>query len=100
RLSRHVFGREMCSEHTSDLVTLTQVGKAPVQANEHPVAMHGRMPVVAAVKRGVQGLRSLNIGRPAHDMVGLVRVLPVDSLERKPGERRGLLFRQLQAWLL
>ena len=56
------------------------------QMHEQPVAVHGRVPVVAAVKRRVQSLRRADLRGVAHDVCDVVRVLPAHAVEREPRE--------------
>ena len=90
-LGLQVLGRQVRPQHGPDLSRLGQVGEQTEQPHEHPVAVHRRVPVVRSVERRVEGLRALHVGRPGHDVLGLVRVLLAQSLEGQPGECRCLL---------
>ena len=71
--------------------SLRQVGKQAQQAHQHPVAVDRRVPVEAAVERGVHGPRLLDVRRGGPDLARLVRILALQALEgqaRRPTPAR------------
>ncbi len=69
-------------------------GKSLIDASKQPMTVHRRMPVVAAIERGRQLPRQLEIGIARHEVRDLVRVLLVHAVQRKLRETRGRGFVQ------
>jgi len=89
-------GREMAVEERVDRESARQIGKAAAQPHEHPVHVHARMPVVAAVEGRMKTPRRERIGVGGHDVIELVRILAVDVRERHVG-RLSLIYSQTQS---
>src|SRR5438067_1809664 len=58
--------------------------------------VHRRVPVVAAVERGMQAALAELFARPGHEMLDVARVLAHDVRERDAREGAGELFAQHQ----
>src|SRR5207248_3150298 len=90
------FGTDVCvrdvrAECVANLLRFGEVWVESQEAREQPVAVHGRVPVVAAVERWVQSARRLHLSGVVHDVLDLVRELLADAAQRKSREARSLL---------
>ena len=66
-----------------------------MHAREQPVHVHGGVPVVAAVKRGMELARVQFFPGPRKQVGHVTRVLAPYVRQRDSGERAGLLFSHL-----
>ena len=90
-LGRDVRGREVEVEHGVDRGADRQRRKQPAHAREQPVHVHARMPVEAAVERGVQVARPAHVGGVGQDVILLGGILAHDVGERHAREGLGLV---------
>ena len=86
--------REMAVEHRVDRGALGQSRMQPAHAREQPVHVHARVPVEAAVERGMHSRGRADVLGAAEHVVGLRRIFAHDVRERGARERRGELSRQ------
>ena len=87
---REVGGRQALGQGGARPGGEGRLGKQPRQARQQPVAVHGGMPVVAAVKGGREFAGRLHVGIRIERVGDLVRILLVNAVERQAGEARGL----------
>src|ERR1019366_3938305 len=87
---RDVGGREAARHGAARFGRERRLRKQARQADQQPVAVDRRMPVVAAVERRGQFARRLHIGIGVQGMRDLVGVRFVDAIERQSGEARRL----------
>src|SRR5256712_7940344 len=71
-----------------DLRRLRKLRELPQEAREHPVAVHGRMPVEAAVERWMKRAGREHLVRAVHHVLELVWIFLARALEREPGKMR------------
>ena len=58
------------------------------------MAVHGRVPIKAAVKSPVHRLRAAHVGGIVGHVIGLVRIFFLDALQRQAREVRCLILRE------
>jgi hypothetical protein len=90
-LGGEVGGGQVGVERGADLGGLGQRGVRAQQADQHPVAVDGGVPVVAAVERRVERPRAADVVGAADRVLDVVGQLALDAGEREPREltRRG-----------
>ena len=87
-------GVRLCASAARAFFAASEFGNSLIDASEQPVTVHRRMPVVAAVERGRQLPRRLEIGIARHEVRDLVRVLLVHAVECELREARSRGFVQ------
>ena len=80
---------EMPIEQRVDRRALRQARMQPPHVDQQPVHVHAGVPVVAAVKRGMQHARRREIGVAAEHMIGFARIFADDVRKRDVGDARG-----------
>ena len=88
-LDRDVRRREVLVERRADARRLGERGKLPQEPHQHPVAVHRRVPVEAAIERRVQGSGRLHLGGVVHHVIELVGIFLLYAIEREPREAAG-----------
>ncbi len=58
--------------------------------HQHPMSVHRRMPIEAAIKRRMHHLRTAHVIAVVNRVVRLVRIFLADALHRKAREMRSL----------
>ena len=89
-LGEHIGRRQVLVQHAADLPALRQVGKHQGEPDQHPVLVHARMPVIAAVKGRVQLARRPGIPGTVQHVLQVVRIFAADVGQAQPGKLRGL----------
>ena len=74
-LAEHMVGSEPALEMLARFIRMRVLWMKPQQSGQRPVHMHARMPVVAAVKDGMQRARRAQRVVAAEHLVKLVRIL-------------------------
>ena len=64
------------------------------------MAMHRRMPIVAAIKSRVHRARAAHIGGVINRVIGFVRIFLADAFQRQARKMRGLRLRERKLILL
>ncbi len=75
-------------QRTADERGLGQGGQQAQQAGEQPVAMHGRVPVEAAIESRMQLAGAPSVGGVQQNVARVGRVFPGDAVQRDAGELR------------
>ncbi len=81
-------GCEVLCQNRFDLVAFIEVGIKPQQPHEHPVHVHGRMPVVASIKGRMQRARPPFGIRRGEQLVQPARIFALHVRGGDAGERR------------
>ena len=63
---------------------------------QQPVTVHARVPIEAAVERGMELARRAHVVRAIKHVLKMVRVLTVDRLQREPDELGGFSDERLR----